>query len=235
MPCQKSIFFSLLYPRGSSQGFSQLWFCIDGIRSPTRNFFFRFPTPFLIPTVLCSRPCHYRPVRIPSPKRLPWSLVLYYASTSTHYLPRPSMQQQDVQWFHIFCDILCSVRLESIFSPPFVLALSWLRMSSLRVSLGSTRDNIRLLVLGRIDVDIPLSYSFRFSWIPLLSANKSSLSITLFSIFFLHQSPHRQVLSISLQSAVSLQLPSSFSPIPLIIIVIIIIIIIIIMFFIRFS
>ena len=41
-------------------------------------------------------------------------------------------------------------------------------------------------VLGRIDFAAPLSCSFWFSWIPLLSANKSSHSATLVSILFLH-------------------------------------------------
>ena len=40
-------------------------------------------------------------------------------------------------------------------------------------------------VLGRIDFAAPLSCSFWFSWIPLLSANKSSYSATLVSILFL--------------------------------------------------
>ena len=87
-------------------------------------------------------------------------------------------------------------------------------MSSFRVSFSSTRDDIRFLVLGSIGFAVPLSCSFRLSGIPLLSANKSSISDRLVSILFLHQSPHRQVLSISLQSAISLQLPLSSSPIP---------------------
>ena len=102
--------------------------------------------------------------------------------------------------------IFFSVRLETILSllstllfPQFALASSWLKMSSFRVSFGWTRDDIRLLVLGRIGFAVPLSCSFRFSWIPLLSANKSSLSATLVSMLFLNESPHRQVLSISLK------------------------------------
>ena len=172
MPCCKSIFFSLLCPHGSSQVFSTLWFCVDGIQNPTRVFLFRFPTPFFTPTVLCTRPYHHQPVRILSRKRLPWSLVLYYTLTSTRCLPRPCIQQQ---WFHLFRDILYSVRLEpilsllsTILSPPFVIASSWLRMSSFLVSFGSIRDDIRLLVLGRIGFAVPLSCSFQFSWIPLL-------------------------------------------------------------------
>ena len=131
MSCRKSIFFSLLCPQGSSQFFSPLWFYIDGIRDSTPVFPFRFPTPFLILTVLCNRPHHHRPVHIPLPMRLPGPLVLYYALTSTHCLPRPCIQQQDVQWFHLIRDKLYSVRLEPILSllstilcPPFVLASS---------------------------------------------------------------------------------------------------------------
>ena len=88
-------------------------------------------------------------------------------------------------------------------SPPFVLASSWLRMYFFRVIFGSTRDDIPLFVLGRIGFAVPLARSFQFSWIPLLSANKSSLFAMLVSILFLHQSTHRQVLSTSLQSAIS--------------------------------
>ena len=80
-------------------------------------------------------------------------------------------------------------------------------------SFGSTRDDICFLVLGRIGFAVLFSCSFRFSWIQLPSANKSSLSATLVSILFLDQSPHHQVLSIYLQSAISLQLPPSSSPI----------------------
>ena len=136
--------------------------------------------------------------------------MLYYALTSTRFLSRPCIQQQDFQLFHLFRDILYRVRLEpilsllsTILSPPFVLALSWLRMSSFRVSFCSTRDDIRIFVIGRIGLAVPLPCSFRFSWISLLSANKSSLSVTLVSILFLHQWPHRQVLSISLQSTIT--------------------------------
>ena len=181
----------------SSLVFSPLCFYVDGIRNPTRVFTFCFPTPLLVPTVLCTRPHHYWPVLIHSPKWLPWPLVLYYPLTSTRCLSRPYIQQQDVQWFHLFRDIFCSVRLEpilsllsTILSTPFVLASSWLRMSSFHVSFGSTRGDICLLVLGRIGFAVPLSCSFRFSWIPLLSANKSSLSATLASILFFHQSPY---------------------------------------------
>ena len=134
--------------------------------------------------------------------------ALLCLSTSTCCLPRPCTQQQDVQWFHLFSGIVYKVHLEPILSllsrilsAPFVLASSWLRISSFHVSLGTTRDDIRLLVLCRIGFAIPLSWSFRFSWIPLLSANMSSLSATLVSIHFVHQSPHCQVLSISPQSA----------------------------------
>ena len=72
-------FFSLLCPRGSSHVFSPLWFYIDGIRNPTRVFLC-FPTPFLVPTVLCTRPYRHQPVCIPLPKRLPWLLVLMIIS-----------------------------------------------------------------------------------------------------------------------------------------------------------
>ena len=205
MPCHKSIFFSLFCSQGSNQVFSSLWFYVDGIPNPTRDFPFRFATLFLVPTVLCTRPHHHRPVRIPSPKQLPWPLVLYYVLTRTYCLPKPCIQQEDVKWFHLFCDILYSVCLEpilsllsTILSIPFVLASSWLRMSFICVSFGSTRDKIRLLALGKIGFAVPLSFSFQFSWIPLLSANKSSLSATLVSVLFLRQSPLPQVLLISL-------------------------------------
>ena len=66
---------------------------------------------------------------VSSPKRLPSSLVFYYASTSTRCLPRPCIQQPDVQWYHLFRDIFYSVCLEpillllsKILSPPIVLA-----------------------------------------------------------------------------------------------------------------
>ena len=118
---QIHIFFFALSSR-VKQVFSPLWFCVGGIRNPARVFLFRFPTPFFVPTILCTRPYHYRPVRIPSPKRLP---------ASTRCLSRPCIQQQGVQWFHLFCDILYSVPLEpillllsTILSPPFVLAPS---------------------------------------------------------------------------------------------------------------
>ena len=102
MSCCKSIFFSLLCPRGSSQVFSPFWFCVGGIRNRTRVFLFRFATPFLVPTILSTRPYHHQPLCIPSPNQLPWSLVLYYALTSICCLSRPCIEQQDFQWFHLF-------------------------------------------------------------------------------------------------------------------------------------
>ena len=211
MPCHKSIFISLLCPRGLSQVFLPLCFFVDGIRNPTRVSIFSFPSPFLVPTILCTRPYLNRPIRIPFPKRLPWSLVFYRALTSTRCLPRPCIQQQYGQWFHFFRDILYSVHLEPIFSLLsttlsllFVLASSWLRMSSFHVSSGSTRDDIRLLVLSRIDFAVLLSCSFQFSRIPLPSANKSFLFATFISILLLHQSTYRQVSLVSLQTSVSL-------------------------------
>ena len=164
MPWCKSAFFSLLCPQGSSQLISPLWFYVDVIRNPTQVFPFRFPTLFLVPTIPCTRPHHQRPAA--SSKQLPWPLVLYYALTSTHCLPIPCIQQPNIQWYKI----LCSIRLEpilsllsTILSPPFVLASSWLTMSSFRVSFGSTRDDIRLLFLGRIGFAAPLSSRLWFS------------------------------------------------------------------------
>ena len=100
---QIHICFFALSPR-TSWVFLSLWFCVDGIQNPTHVFL----------TVPCShrsfyRPYHHWPVRIPLAKRLPWSLLLYYALTSSYYFPRPCIQQQDVQWIHLFCDILYSV------------------------------------------------------------------------------------------------------------------------------
>ena len=64
------------------------------MQNPTQAFLSRPPTPFLVTTVPCTRPYSHQPGRIPSPKWLPWSLVLYYVSTSTHCSPRPCIQQK---------------------------------------------------------------------------------------------------------------------------------------------
>ena len=182
----------------SSQVFLPFWFYLDGIRNPTRVFQFRIPL---------SYPSLYQTISPPTSSysftqgtAMTISALLYldkyslFAKTLNptrkcsmvssllwHTLQHQSWTNPLAAFYHLVSTI-CSniVMIEDVFLPCKFLAQTEV-----------TFVELTLVELGRTNFAVPLTCSFWFSWTPLLSANKSSLSATLVSILFLHQSPHR--------------------------------------------